>query len=66
MKSVLIIGLGRFGKYMAENMMALGNEVLAIDNREERVNEVFGDSHQRTDRRCHKRGIYRVPGRPEL
>ena len=38
MKSVLIIGLGRFGKYMAENMMALGNEVLAIDNREERVN----------------------------
>ena len=41
MKSVLIIGLGRFGKYMAENMMALGNEVLAIDNREERVNEVL-------------------------
>ena len=43
MKSILIIGLGRFGKYMAENMMAQGNEVLAIDIREERVDEVLED-----------------------
>ena len=39
MKSVLIIGLGRFGMHMAQRLSELGAEVLAIDLSETRVNE---------------------------
>ena len=37
MKSFLIIGLGRFGTALAEELCALGNEVLAVDDHEDRV-----------------------------
>ena len=38
MKSVLLIGLGRFGRHMAQKLRDLGHEVLAVDKDEERVN----------------------------
>lgn len=38
MKSVLVIGLGRFGKYMARKLEADGHDVMAIDISEERAN----------------------------
>lgn len=38
MKSVLLIGLGRFGRHMAQKLQDLGHEVLAVDKDEERVN----------------------------
>lgn len=38
MKSVLLIGLGRFGRHMAQKLQDLGHEVLAVDRDEERVN----------------------------
>lgn len=41
MKSVLIIGLGRFGRHMATKMSELGNDVMAVDMSEERVNEIL-------------------------
>ncbi|MBQ8160635.1 MAG: TrkA family potassium uptake protein [Clostridia bacterium] len=41
MKSVLLIGLGRFGKHMAEKLAELNHEVMAIDKREDRVNEIL-------------------------
>lgn len=41
MKSVLIIGMGRFGKHLAARMVDQGNEVMAIDKVEERINEVL-------------------------
>ncbi len=41
MKSVMIIGLGRFGRHMAQKMQALHHEVLAIDKDEMCVNEVL-------------------------
>ncbi|NCC87096.1 MAG: TrkA family potassium uptake protein [Clostridia bacterium] len=41
MKSVLVIGLGRFGKHMAMKMSDLGNEVLAVDSDEQRVNDIL-------------------------
>lgn len=41
MKSVLIIGLGRFGRHLAAKLNEQGNEVMAIDKVEERVNEVL-------------------------
>ena len=41
MKSVLLIGLGRFGRHVAEELYALGHEVMAIDKDEERVEDVM-------------------------
>ncbi len=41
MKSILLIGLGRFGKHIAEELNKLGHEVMAVDLSEERVNSVL-------------------------
>lgn len=41
MKSVLLIGLGRFGRHIAEQLNSLGHEVMAIDHNEERVNKAL-------------------------
>ena len=41
MKSVLLIGLGRFGRGVAEKLSELRHQVMAIDQNEERVNEVL-------------------------
>lgn len=41
MKSVLLIGLGRFGRHMAEKLLEEGNEVLGVDICEERVNDAM-------------------------
>lgn len=41
MKSVLLIGLGRFGRHMAEKLQELHHEVLAIDIDEQRVNDAL-------------------------
>lgn len=38
MKSVLLIGLGRFGRHMAQKLQDMGHEVLAVDHDEGRVN----------------------------
>ena len=40
-KSVLLIGLGRFGKYIAMKLHELGHEVMAVDENEERINDVM-------------------------
>lgn len=41
MKSVLLIGLGRFGKHIAQKLNEFNHEVMAIDSNEERVNSVL-------------------------
>lgn len=41
MKSVLLIGLGRFGRHIAKNLDEMNHQVMAIDMKEERVNEVL-------------------------
>ena len=41
MKSILLIGLGRFGKHIAEKLNELNFEILAIDKDEERVNDIL-------------------------
>jgi len=40
MHSMLVIGLGRFGKHLALRMAELGSEVMAVDTQEDAVNEV--------------------------
>ena len=39
MKTVLLIGLGRFGRHLAMQLSELGHQVMAVDRDEERVNE---------------------------
>lgn len=41
MKTVLLIGIGRFGKHIAMQLHRLGHQVMAIDRKEERINEVL-------------------------
>lgn len=42
MKSILIIGLGRFGRHMAQKFIENGHEVMAIDDNEERADAAVG------------------------
>ncbi|MDO4314751.1 MAG: TrkA family potassium uptake protein [Oscillospiraceae bacterium] len=37
MKSFLVLGLGRFGRHLANKLTELGNEVMVVDQDEERV-----------------------------
>ena len=39
-KSILLIGLGRFGRHMAVKLNELGHEVLAVDSDEEKINDI--------------------------
>ena len=41
MKSILLIGLGRFGRSVAEKLNELHHQVMAVDKSEERVNEIL-------------------------
>lgn len=42
MKSILIIGLGRFGRHMGQKFIENGHEVLAVDISEERADNAVG------------------------
>ena len=41
MKSILLIGLGRFGRNIAIKLDQLGHQVMAVDRIEERVDAVL-------------------------
>ncbi len=41
MKSVLLIGIGRFGKTIAEEIYKLGHQVMAVDRNENLINDVL-------------------------
>lgn len=42
MKSVLLIGMGKFGQTLGEKLLAMGNEVMIVDKDEETVNQLAG------------------------
>ncbi len=46
MKSILIIGLGKFGQMLGEKLLNMGDEVMIIDKNEEIVNRL---AHKYTD-----------------
>ena len=41
MKSILLIGVGRFGRHIAAQLAQLGHQVMAVDTDEDRINEVM-------------------------
>ena len=41
MKSILLIGLGRFGKFIAMKLHTMGHQVMEVDTSEERVNAML-------------------------
>ena len=41
MKSILLIGMGRFGKHIAMNLNQLGHQVMVVDNVEERIEDIL-------------------------
>lgn len=41
MKSILIIGMGRFGRHLCKNLTDLGNEVMIVDSKEENLEEML-------------------------
>lgn len=41
MRAMLVIGIGRFGKHLATRLSEFGNEVMIVDKREDRINELL-------------------------
>lgn len=41
MKSILVIGIGRFGKHLCENLVKNGNDVMAVDEVEEKLEDIL-------------------------
>lgn len=41
MKNILLIGVGRFGRHIAEQLTQLGHQVMAVDTSEKRINDVL-------------------------
>ena len=41
MKSILLVGLGRFGRHIAEKLFDLDHQVMAVDRKEERVDSIL-------------------------
>ena len=41
MKSILIIGMGRFGRHLCKNLAELGNQIMIVDEVEENLEEML-------------------------
>lgn len=41
MKSILVIGMGKFGHHLAKKLLELGNEVMVVDNQEEKLADLL-------------------------
>lgn len=41
MKSILVIGIGRFGKHLSKKLLELGNEVMVVDQHEEALKDLL-------------------------
>ena len=41
MKSILLIGMGRFGRHLCKNLSQLGNQVMIVDEKEENLEEML-------------------------
>ncbi|WP_329379802.1 TrkA family potassium uptake protein [Anaerofustis butyriciformans] len=62
MKSVLVIGMGRFGKHLSRKMQELGNDVMIIDKDEERVSEFASEFTDSQIGDCRVEGVLKSIG----
>lgn len=62
MKSVLIIGMGKLGKHLAEKMQQLGNEVMIVDKREALIQDMAQDFKNSFVADCTSEGVLRSLG----
>ncbi len=62
MKNILIIGLGRFGRHLAEKFIELGDEVMVIDRDEEAVQSVMNSVTYAQIGDCTKEAVLRSLG----
>lgn len=62
MKSVLVIGMGTMGIYLAKKMQVLGNEVMIIDKNEELIQELSPEFSDAVCSDCTQDGILRSIG----
>lgn len=62
MKSVLIIGMGRFGHYLALKFLELGNEVMIVDKNEEQMSDLISVATNAQIGDCTKEEVLRSLG----
>lgn len=62
MKSVLVIGLGRFGRHLCEKLTRLGNEVMIVDRREASVTAMADSVTSALIGDCTDENVLRVLG----
>lgn len=66
MKTILLIGLGRFGQHMAQKFWELDNEVLAIDTDEAQIEAVLPYVTNAQIADCTNEGFIRTLGVPDF
>ena len=62
MKSILIIGMGIIGQYLAEKMQEMGNDVMIVDRNEERVQDLSTQFKNSFVGDCVNEGVLRSLG----
>ncbi len=62
MKSILVIGMGRFGRHLSRKLMELGNEVMVVDEDEEIISELMHDVTSAQIGDCTKEEVLRSLG----
>ena len=66
MKSYIVVGLGRFGSEVAQQLYAHGCEVLAVDCSEELVNQISNDVTHAVVADARDKGVLRALGAAEF
>lgn len=62
MKSILVIGLGRFGRHLCHKFMSLGNEVMIVDRDEAAVTALMADATSAQIADCTDENVLRSLG----
>lgn len=62
MKSILVLGLGRFGRHLAHELQELGNDVMVVDKDEELVERFSGIFTDAQIADCTDEGVIRSLG----
>ncbi len=62
MKSVLVIGMGRFGRHLAYKMLKQGNDVMIVDRDENLINELASRFTDSLIGDCTKESVIRALG----